>query len=199
MLGKCFCLLTAVSIVFAVVQGRCPQIAVAAIDGAAQAIETVISLAGMMCLWCGIMNVFKQAGLMERLARLLSPVLRLVFPSAYKTGIAKEEIVSAVSANLLGMGNASTPFALSAMKKLEKTTVGGVATDDMIMLTVLACSPVSLLPTTIIALRRAAGSLYPYKIIVPVWIGSFCSAALAVVLCRLCAMARKTKNGKSAR
>ena len=193
MLGKCFSVLTLISFAAALLLGNTEAVAIGAVDGAANAIKTVISLSGMMCLWCGIMNVFRKAGLIEKLSKLLSPVLSLVFPNAFKTGNAKEEITSAVSANLLGIGNAATPFALSAMRKMDEKHKSPVASDDMIMLTVLAASPVTLLPTTLITLRRAAGSLYPYKIIVPVWIGSIVTCLFAVILCRLCAAVRKRK------
>ncbi len=192
MLGKCFCVITLVSFVFAVCLGNTEALAVGAIDGASKAVSTVISLSGMMCLWCGIMNVFRKAGLVTKLSKLLTPVLKLIFPDAFKTGIAKDEITWAVSANLLGIGNAATPFALSAMKKMDKINKKPSATDDMIMLTVLATSPVCFLPTTLITLRRAAGSCAPYKIVIPVWIGSLCTSIFAVILCRLCAIARKT-------
>ncbi len=145
----------------------------------------------MMCLWCGIMNVFKKAGFIDRLARILSPVLRHVFPTAFKQNIAKEEITSAVSANILGIGNAATPFALSAMEKMDMYTKNGKATDDMVTLAVLACSSVDILPTTLITLRRAAGSAFPYKIIVPVWICSVSCAILSVVFCRIATLFNK--------
>lgn len=193
MLEKCFSVLTLISFVAALFLGNTEAVAVGAIDGAANAIKTVLSLAGMMSLWCGIMNVFRKAGLVEALSKLLSPVLSLIFPAAFKTGTAKEEITSAVSANILGIGNAATPFALSAMKIMDEKHKKSSATDDMIMLTVLAASPVTLLPTTLVTLRRAAGSLYPYKIIIPVWIGSAATCLFAVILCRLCAAARNRK------
>lgn len=184
MIGKCFCTVVVFSVVFSFFCGTASELANGAIDGAAKAVELVISLCGMMCLWCGVMNVFKEAGIIEKFSRLLSPILRHVFPTAFKQGIAKEEITSAVSANILGIGNAATPFALSAMKKMEPYAKGGIATNDMIMLSVLACSSLDILPTTLITLRRGAGSVYPYKIIVPVWICSFTCALLAVIFCR---------------
>lgn len=189
MLGKCFFVIVAVSLVFSLVTGNVTALAGAAIDGAARAVEIVLSLTGMMCLWCGIMNVFKESGLIEKLSRLLSPLFRLIFPNAFKNGTAKEEITFAVSANLLGIGNAATPFALSAMKKMDDEAKSPYATDDMIMLACLACSPFNILPTTLIALRRAAGSAVPYRIIVPVWICSGVCALLTVILCRLFAAA----------
>lgn len=191
MLGKCFCILVVISIVFSFFTGNTSSLANAAVDGAGEAVSLVLSLCGMMCLWCGIMNVFRKAGLIDRLARLLSPVLRHVFPASFKNNIAREEITSAVSANILGIGNAATPFALAAMEKMDRGTRDGRATDDMVMLAVLGCSSVDILPTTLITLRRAAGSVLPYKIIVPVWITSVCCAVLAVFFCRIAAFFNK--------
>ena len=196
MLGKCFLVIVALSLVFALVTGNLTSLAGAAIDGTARAVEIIISLTGMMCLWCGIMNVFKESGLIEKLSRLLSPLFRLIFPNAFKSGVAKEEITFAVSANLLGIGNAATPFALSAMKKMDDASGSSFATDDMVTLVCLACSPFNILPTTLIALRRASGSLAPYRIIVPVWICSGVCAALTVILCRLFAAASPVPRGK---
>lgn len=194
MLGKCFCILVLVAVVFSFFTGTWQNLANAAVDGAAEAVSLVFSLCGMMCLWCGVINVFKKAGFIEHLSKLLSPLLRIAFPTAFKENIAKEEITSAVCANILGIGNAATPFALSAMKKMSGRVKNGRATDDMVTLAVLGASSVDLLPTTLITLRRAAGSLYPYKIIVPVWISSVCCAVLAVLLCRMVASASKTQT-----
>ncbi len=197
MLGKCFFVIVVLSLVFALATGNISSLAGAAIDGAARAVEIVISLVGMMSLWCGIMNVLKESGIIEKLSRCLSPLLRFIFPNAFKSGLAKEEITFAVSANLLGIGNAATPFALSAMKKMDDASKSPFATDDMVMLTVLACSPFNILPTTLIALRRAAGSASPYRIIVPVWICSGVCAAMSVIFCR--AFAAASRRGKTRR
>jgi len=197
MLGVCFFVLTAVSVVFAVLSGQLPALSNAILDGAEQAVRLTVSLVGMTALWCGVMNVLKEAGMIEKLSRVLSPVLRFVFPKAWEDGSARAEITASVSANLLGIGNAATPLALAAMAKLqEKNSKKDTATDDMITLAVLGTSSLDLLPTTLIALRRSAGAARPYGILVPIWITSAACAASAVVLCRLCAWAwRKNKGG----
>lgn len=106
-----------------------------------------------------------------------------------------EEISANLSANLLGIGNAATPLALRAMAAMEAgNPEPGRATDDMITLTVLNTASVSLVPTTILALRRAAGAASPYAILVPVWICSGAAAVLAVLICRLCAWAARGKR-----
>ena len=161
-LGICFFVMTAVSVVFGIAGGRMEALSNAIVDGAGQAVTLTLSLAGMMALWNGVMNVWKEAGLIARLARILSPVLRLAFPDAWRTGCGREEITAAVSANLIGIGNAATPLALSAMAKLqEENPAPDTARDDMVTLSVLACSSVNLLPTTLITLRRTAGAVRP--------------------------------------
>jgi spore maturation protein A len=152
------------------------------------------------------MELLRSAGVVRKIAQILRPILRLAFPRAFKTGIGAEEITMNISANMLGIGNAATPFAIAAMKAMregqikngnKESTEGvdlDVATDDMITLAVLNASSLDLLPTTIIALRRAAGSADPYSIIVPVWICSAAGSVLAVLLCRFFAVIFRQKK-----
>ncbi len=186
MLGKCFFILIALSVAAAIPTGNFAALSGAIVDGASRAVTLTLSLAGMMALWGGVMRVLREAGMIRHLGRLLAPLLRLAFPHAYRTGEAWEDIVASVSANILGVGNAATPLALSAMEKMQKgNPTPARATDDMVTLAVLGCAPPALLPTTLIALRRAAGAAHPYEIVFPVWIVSFACAVLGVVLCRL--------------
>ncbi|MGI6195409.1 MAG: hypothetical protein GX164_06840 [Clostridiales bacterium] len=178
----------------------------AVVDGASRAVELSLSLLGVMCLWSGLMELLRSAGVVRKIAQILRPILRLAFPRAFKTGIGAEEITMNISANMLGIGNAATPFAIAAMKAMregqikngnKESTEGvdlDVATDDMITLAVLNASSLDLLPTTIIALRRAAGSADPYSIIVPVWICSAAGSVLAVLLCRFFAVIFRQKK-----
>lgn len=190
MLGICYCILCAASLLCGIVLGRLPETTGAAIDGAARAVELIIALAGMSALWSGVMAVLREAGMIRRLGKVLSPLLRHIFPDAWRDADAREEITAAVSANMLGIGNAATPLALRAMGRLaELNPHPEKASADMITFTVLAVSAPSLLPSTLIALRRAAGSARPYAITVPVWIVSFTCAAAGILLCRLAAWA----------
>lgn len=188
MLGKCFFILCLISVICAPFTGNLSELSNAVVDGAAASVELTLTLAGNMCLWCGIMEVLRQAGAIEKLSRILSPILRLVFPKSWKTGCAKEEITAAISANMLGIGNAATPFALEAMNKMQTENPDrSVATDDMVTLAVLGTSSVNLLPTTLVALRRSAGSVSPFRIIVPIWICSAACALFGVILSRAAA------------
>lgn len=190
MLGKVFGVMVLVSIIFALICGNTAELGGAVLDGASDAVTLTLSLCGVMCLWCGVMNVLKKAGAIKALARLLSPVLRVFFPDASKDGEGKEEIAACIGANMLGIGNAATPLAVSAMKKLRASHVkrGGdpdEASRDMITLAVGNTAAVNLLPTTILALRRSAGASEPFSVVLPIWITSVCGALFAHVLCRV--------------
>lgn len=190
MLGISFFCLCFVSILYAFAAGDPAALSNAVIDGAGRAVELTLSLAGMTALWGGVMAVLREAGVVRVLSRLLSPILSRVFPRAWREGSAREEITAAVSANILGIGNAATPLALAAMEKLQRENpTPAAASDDMVTLAVLGTAPPSLMPATLITLRRAAGSAAPYAILVPVWIVSGTCAVLAVILCRAWAWA----------
>ena len=115
MIEKCFFSLVVLSVVFASFTGNMGAVANAALDGAANAVTVVISLCGAMCLWNGIMEVLRESGAIRVLSRLLSPVLRHVFPKTWQSGVGRDEVCAALSANILGIGNAATPLAISEM------------------------------------------------------------------------------------
>lgn len=201
MLGKIFAVMCLVSIVSAAFTGNLDLLTNAALDGASRAVTLTVSLMGMMCLWCGVMSVFSSAGVIERLTRLAAPLLRLAFPTAYASRVGIGEIASNVSANFLGIGNAATPLAISAMKEMQRENpTPERASDDMIMLAVLNSSSFCIFPGTLIALRHAAGSRSPACVVLPVLVVSFTTSALSILLCRICARIskiskRRRKNG----
>jgi len=186
MLGKVFGILCLIAFVFGFATDHWTQLGSAVLDGAAGALDVTLSLCGLMCLWCGIMRVLSEAGLVHRLSRLLRPFLRLFFPTAARTGEGLEEISANLSANLLGIGNAATPFALAAMKKLQlHNPTPTLASDEQITLAVMNTAGLTLIPANLLALRRAAGSEKPYAVLIPIWITSFFSVAMALFLTSL--------------
>lgn len=198
MMEKCFFVLVSISVVFAILTGNLQDVSNAVVDGASKAITLLLSLAGAMCLWSGIMEVLREAGAVQKLSRILSPILRRVFPETWKSGQGSEEICAALSANILGIGNAATPLALSAMEKMQAANPNKErATDDMVTFAILGASSLDLLPTTLITLRRAAGSAAPYKIILPVWICSAACAVTGVLLSKLCIRLTRKAPGRS--
>lgn len=185
MIGKIFGMLILLSVCIGAGTGRLSATAAASISGAGKAVELSLSLLGMMGLWSGIMRVLEELGVSRILGRLLSPLMRILFPDATRKGHGVNEIAAAFSANLLGIGNAATPLAIEAMEALsENNRHAEEASDDMITFTALGCACPSLLPTTLLALRSSAGALDPLSILPPVWIGSVVCSGVAVFLAR---------------
>ena len=183
MLGKIFGTFCALSLLFGALCGRLPDVASAIPDGASKAIEVTLTLLGMMCLWSGIMQVLLDAGIIRKLSRIFAPFLRYVFPNAYRTGEGYDEICATLSANFLGVGNAATPFALCAMKKMQAHNPHPTDADnEQITLAVLSTAPLTLVPANLLALRYSAGSREPFSIMIPVWITSVLCVAFSLLL-----------------
>lgn len=186
MLGKVFGVITALSLLIALITGNTAALGNAILDGAADAVTLTLSLAGIMCLWCGVMEVLRDAGLITKLARLMRPFLRVFFPDSCGEGQGAEEIAANISANMLGIGNAATPLALAALDKMQKNNPDpSRPTNDMVTLAVMNTASVNLLPTTILALRRAAGSADPFSVILPIWLVSSVCWLSALILARV--------------
>lgn len=183
MLGKIFGIICTVAFVFGLLTGNVSMLGSAILDGASGALQVTLSLCGMMCLWCGMMRVLSDAGWIRKLSHLLLPVLRIFFPQAARTGEGIEEISANVSANLLGIGNAATPFAIKAMESMQKHNPHPTrANAEQITLAVLNTASVTLIPANLLALRRAAGSERPYAVMIPIWITSILCASMALLL-----------------
>ncbi|HCF83177.1 MAG TPA: ABC transporter permease [Ruminococcaceae bacterium] len=146
-----------------------------------EAVELVISICGIMCFWCGLMRVAEKAGLLEKLSRALSAPIKLLFGGVKKGGKAAGLIAMNLAANVLGLGNASTPLGIAAMKAIsEEENAGGFAAADMIMLAVLNTASLQIIPATAAALRSANGAAKPMDILPCVWIVTAYSLFIAV-------------------
>lgn len=155
------------------------------LEGANSSVELMLSLAGSYLLWMGIMNVAMKAGLIDSLARLAEKPLRKLMPGV---GDAAAPVTLNLAANFFGLGNAATPFGLEAMKQLARNgeqSGRGIATNNICMFLALNASAIELLPTTVIAIRAAAGSQNPNSIVLPTFISSIVSAIAAILLCKL--------------
>ena len=158
--------------------------AAAAVTGAGDAVELCLSMAGMLCLWTGVMEVMRQSGLAGGLSRLLRPVLGRLFPNGAKDGAVMDSLSANVSANLLGLGNAATPLGIQAAKGMSRKSPG-VASDELCLLVVCNTASIQLLPTTVAAVRAAAGCRSPFDILPAVWLTSALSVAAGIWACRL--------------
>lgn len=178
--------MAAAAVVCGILTGRGAEVSAAAVEGAASAVQLGLSMAGMLCLWSGVMEVMRQSGLAEKLSRMLAPVLRLLFPQERKDRAVMDSISANVSANLLGLGNAATPLGLEAARRMARKRPG-VASDSLCMLVVCNTASLQLIPTTVAAVRSAAGCSTPFDILPAVWLASALSVTAGVLACKVLA------------
>lgn len=168
------------SLFFGVWNQSAGNIGTAILSESTHAVELVISLAGALCLWSGLMRVAQDSGLTQKIARLLQPLICFLFRGIKKGSEAVRLIAMNMTANLLGLGNASTPLGIAAMRELAKDAPPGTASNHMVMLTVLNTASIQLIPTTAAMLRLRHGAASPFDILPAVLIVSLASAAAAL-------------------
>lgn len=155
-------------------------------------IEIIISIIPIMCLWLGIMNIAKKSGLLDKLANFLSPILKIIFPEIPKNSPCFSYIGTNIIMNMLGLGNAATPFGLKAIENLQElNNQKDTATRSMITFLVLNTASVTIMPTTIISLRLLYGSISPESIIPYIIITSTLSCMIGLIIDRLFYLVKK--------
>jgi spore maturation protein SpmA len=158
----------------------------AVIDGARSAVELAIGLIGVMALFLGVMKVGEAAGLLVSIARLVRPLMTRMFPQVPPEHPAMGAMIMNISANVLGLGNAATPFGIRAMQELDRLNpLKGTATNAMVLFLAINTSSVTLLPTGVIGLRAAAGSADPAGILPTTLFATICSTSVAIVMAKL--------------
>lgn len=185
MLSATFSVMIIFSFVCALFTGNLENMSVGFSASLADAVELCISLLGMMCFWSGLMNVFKQAGVIKKLSLVLKPLMKAIYGSKALDGENLDNLCTSVSANFLGLGNAALPLGINAVKGLEKNNKKGVAGDGTIMFAVLNTVPFQLIPSTLIALRTKHGSVNPFDVVPYIWICSLIITCFAVFVCKL--------------
>ncbi|MGN0491371.1 nucleoside recognition domain-containing protein [Ruminococcus sp.] len=187
--------LVIISIICSVFLGNTEDLSKALVDSGTSSIELIITMAGIICLWTGIMKIAVESGLTSVFAKVFSPLLRPLFPNLNKDSDAFKSISMNISANLLGLGNAATPFGLKAMEQLHTlNNKADTASNEMVIFVVMNTASLQLLPTTLASLRQSYGSSAPFEIIVPVWISSACALAAALICaCTLNCVKRKER------
>jgi spore maturation protein A len=158
------------------------------LKSAKTAVELAIGLIGVMALWLGVMKIAEQAGLVAKLAKLLRPVTRLIFPDVPADHPAMGAMIMNISANMLGLSNAATPLGIKAMEELNKLNhKAGTATDAMCTFLVINTSNVQLIPATVIAIRASAGSSNPAEVVGPVLVATALTLVIGITLAKLLA------------
>lgn len=178
------------SLIFGVLSGNLDAVANAALEGARSAVELSLSMAGVLCLWSGVMEIMNACGLSAGLARLFRPVLRRLLPNACKDRETLAAVSANVSANLLGLGNAATPLGIRAARRMARGC-GGTASDELCLLVVLNTASIQLIPATIASVRAAAGCETPFDILPAVWMASALSVAAGLLAAWLLSRGRE--------
>ncbi|HZG79807.1 MAG TPA: nucleoside recognition domain-containing protein [Brevibacillus sp.] len=185
MLNIIWLVLIVSSIIVAAVTGRMEAMNQAAFAGARAGVTVCFGLLSVLAFWMGIMRIAEKAGLMGLIARVLSPVISLLFPDIPKGHPAMGYILSNMSANLLGLGNAATPMGLKAMEELQKLNPNKQqASPAMCTLLAINTASITLIPTTMIAIRMQYGSVNPVEIVGTTLLSSFAATFVAIVVDR---------------
>ncbi|MEW9094551.1 MAG: nucleoside recognition domain-containing protein [Clostridiaceae bacterium] len=186
MINYIWFLILSSGIVVGILTGRGEIISQAIVSSTNSTVELIIKLLGMMCLWCGVMKIAQKSGLTDKLAKLLKPILKLLMKEGGNDDSALGSMVMNITANMMGLSNAATPFGIKAMESLQRINrKKDTASDDMALFLVLNAACIQFIPTTVISIRAAAGSKNPGEIIVPAIITTTCAAIVGVICCKV--------------
>ena len=175
-----------IGIVIGMLTGKGEILSKAVVSSTTSSVELVVGLVGMMCLWCGIMKIAEKSGLTDNLAKMLRPILKIIFRETGKNQKAMSSITMNITANMMGLSNAATPFGIKAMEEMQKNNnVKDTASNDMALFLVLNAACIQFLPTTVISIRAAYNSQNPAVIILPAVIATGTAAALGIVYCKI--------------
>jgi spore maturation protein A len=174
------------SVVAGAFTGRLDEVTKAAFEMAGTAVTIAISLIGVMSLWLGLMRVAEKAGLITLLARAIRPLFRRLFPEIPDGHPALGSMLLNISASWLGLGNAATPLGLKAMEQLQELNPRkDTASNSQVTFLAINTASITLIPSTIIALRAGAGSANPAEIVGTTLFASGCATLTAILASRL--------------
>ena len=175
-----------IAVIYAFFTGNIENVSNGIFESAESAVQLTITFFGTICLWNGIMEIAKRTSLMQKLTKVLSPLIRFLFPELKKGSIAYQEISMNVVANLLGLGNAATPLGLKAMKTMQKENPHkDTLTNSMAMFIVIYTASIQLIPTNVIAIRSSLGSSSPSGIILQIWVATIIAAIVGITATKL--------------
>lgn len=169
-----------------IITGNMSALSQSVIQGGQDAVQLLLKLLSMLCLWGGIMEIAEQAGVTKALSRLMYPIMKLIFPRLKNENYALEAISMNVTANVLGLGNAATPLGLEAMRRLQ--AINGdtsVASDEMIVFVVMNTAAMHIIPTTVATLRGQYGSKSPMEIMPAAILTSLCALTVAITAAKI--------------
>jgi spore maturation protein A len=177
--------MTLVGFVFAMINGTMAEVNKAIFDGAKEAVTLCIGLISILVFWLGMMRIAQESGLLELLSKLFRPLVRRLFPDVPTNHPAMGYILSNMIANMFGLGNAATPLGIKAMEELKQLNGGkNSASRSMVTFLAINTASITIIPTTVIAIRMNYNSASPTEIVVPTLIATLISMLGAVMIDR---------------
>ncbi len=169
------------SVLLAGYAGQMQALTDAIVTSARGAVDLALGLIGLMAFFLGLMRVAEDAGLLRHLARLIGPIMQRLFPSVPVDSPAMSAMILNIASNMLGLGNAATPFGIKAMDELNKlNSQPGTATNAMVLFLAINTSALAILPTGVVSTRASLGSQDAMGILVPTWFASTCATIVAI-------------------
>lgn len=175
-----------ISIVCAIFSGNMEALSSSILSGASDAISLVITMAGMMSLWTGLLKIADKGGLTAILAKFFKPILKHLFKDCPEDGPAMRAICMNITANILGLGNAATPMGISAMKEMNKLNKNHeIASNSMVTFDVMNTASIQLIPTMMSILRQKHNSVYPFEVVPAIWIASATALVVGIIFTKV--------------
>lgn len=185
-----------IGIIYGILTGQVETVSDAVLSSSKEAVSLCITMLGVMALWTGLMEIAKDAGLVQSICRLIRPLLSFLFPDIPRDHPAREHISMNFVANFLGLGWAATPAGLRAMETLAQleeerrekqipVVPRGTASNEMCTFLILNISSLQLIPVNVIAYRSQYGSVNPTAIVGPAIVATAVSTGVAVIFCKV--------------
>lgn len=187
------------SVAIGLYNGKMPEVSEAVLKSSATAVEISLGLIGIMSFWLGLMHIAQKSGLLDLIAKVFSPLLRLIFPSIPKDDPVQADIAMNVTANAFGLGNAATPMGIKAMEGLQRLNPNkkDTASDDMCTFLTINTAGVQLLPISVIAILMSLGSTNATDIILPTILSTFGALIIGLICVKLLIkISPESKKGK---
>lgn len=167
----------------AMTQGNMQALSDSVMQGGTDAINLCLRLLGILCVWGGLMKIAERSGLTNVLSKLMSPLIRLIFPKMDTKSPTAQALSMNMTANLLGLGNAATPFGIEAMKRMNnENPLKGSPSNDMVRLVVLNSASIRIIPTTVAMFRQQHGAQVPMDIMTASWISSVVALCVGMLM-----------------
>ncbi len=186
MINYIFGLFIIIGIIYSIINNTISIVSTSIISSGSKSIEIIISLIPLLCLWLGIMKIAEKSGLLDKISKVCSYIIRPIFPELSKNSKSIGYISSNIVMNMLGLGNAATPFGLKAMNSMQvENNNKEVATRSMITFLIINTASVTLIPTTVISFRAKYGSVNPNDITLACIITTVLSLLIGLLLDRI--------------